>query len=180
MGQSYVMLTFDSPVNTALASLVSRVGYLCPSPLVGKGLVPATDYHVTCYYGFQPWVTAVGIQEWLDSRFSSIVHLRFVGLRSHLVGRSTCFCVGVESFGLLQLNYWLADYQYALVPKYKIFRPHVTLGYFTPGFDLGRFPPADCPFGPGGGLSLPVGPARLQAWFVDGATKAVSALRLPS
>lgn len=179
MGQSHVILTFDAEVNNALASLVSRVGYLCPSPLRGKGLVAPTAYHLTAYYGFEAGLDAASLQAWLDIHFRATVNLRFTGLRSHPVGGLACWTVAVESFGLLQLNYWLASHPAALSPTYPVFRPHVTLGFFSPGFDLGAFPPAVCPFGPGG-LASSVCASRIDCWFVDGRSKVATALRLSS
>lgn len=180
MGASYVCLTFDHDVVAGLGSLVSRVGYLCPSPLRGKGLVLPVDYHLTVWYGFDVGVTAADVQAWLDRHYGGSAHLRFTGLVSHCTGAASCVGVGVRSLGLLQLNYCLGSFDGAFSPTYPIYRPHVTLGYFLRSFDLGSFPPEVCPFGPGGGLCGVVHGSRLDAWFVDGSSKARTALRLAS
>ncbi len=180
MGSSYVSLTFDRAVCDGLSSLVSRVGYLCPSPLRGKGLVLSTDYHLTVWYGFAADITAASVQARLDNSFGGRLGLRFTGLVSHPAGSTRCIGVGVRSLGLLQLNYCLGSMDGALEPTYPIYRPHVTLGYFLRSFDLGSFPPEVDPFGPGGGLGGVVDSSRLDAWFVDGRTKARTCLRLGS
>lgn len=176
MGQSHVILTFDEPVVAGLSLLTSRVSYLCPCPLRGKGLVPAVDYHLTVHYGFCPSVGPADIQSWLDQEFSTQVHLRPTALLPHAVGGLNCWAVRVNSFGLLRLNQCLREHPLSLEPTYRHYMPHISLGYFQPQFDLRQFPPDLDPFGPGGSLGGLVTQDRLGCWFVDGCSKATTRL----
>lgn len=178
MGKSHVTLTFDRSIVQGLESLVSRVPYLCPSPLRGKGLIAPVDYHLTVYYGFAPSACAADVQEWLDAHFRGGLCLRTVGLMSHSVSGLRCFGVEVKSFGLLQLNHWLGQHPLALPSIFKVYRPHITLGYFQPSFNLGLLAPQDSPFGPGGELRGLLSDQRFDCWFVDGVSRCSTRLHL--